>query len=103
MRAVFPLMLACGCLGLTGCVGTFSTRANGVGDWAGAYPGMAVAADVCLMGQGASELPSDLGRDVLALAIISTPIDLALDTALLPVDLLLWPFGFSKVASASGL
>ncbi|HEY9049939.1 MAG TPA: YceK/YidQ family lipoprotein [Gammaproteobacteria bacterium] len=81
---------------LSGCFGTYNTRImdhNQAKDtsWAGKYPYQAVALDV-----DAAANPRHGGAIVTIISIISIPLDLVVDTILLPVDLIMWPLGFEK-------
>ena len=73
---------------LSGCMGTLLTRTGG--SPIGGYPYQAVGLDVSLVrgSQGAGES--------LTYIFIITPLDFFLDTALLPLDLITWPFGLWK-------
>lgn len=116
-RLIALMIVAC----LGGC-GTFMTRifttessqgtdAKGQhSDFVGAYPYSAVGGDVALLmegidGRGPSPDPASTTdrQDQIAccvisafLAILSLPIDLAVDTVLLPADLVAWPFGWRR-------
>lgn len=70
---------------LTGC-GTICTRYPGGSDGVGARPYEAVVQDavICKSVEGC------------AMGILSMPVDIALDTVLLPVDLIAWPYGCKK-------
>ena len=70
---------------LTGC-GTLVSRTGHTSF--GAYPYQAIGTDVAVV---AVEKP-----DVKVLAFISIPLDLVLDTILLPPDLILWIAGHKK-------
>ena len=72
---------------ISGCLGTISTRDKG--NFAGGYPYQAVAFD----GYCVAEARGNLAPG----GLVSMPLDLVVDTVLLPIDLLLWPFGFKKV------
>ena len=90
-------LIACCLTGTTGCLGTVGTRfitAN-EGDWAGEYPFKAFVYDVKTI---ASDWHSDhtFGIGIPLLATFAWPWDIATDALLLPVDLILWPFGFRK-------
>ena len=74
------------CLNLSGCLlGTAYSRSGGENSF-GKYPYMAIAVDVKAMGS-----PAAAGWGVL-----SIPLDLVIDTVLMPVDLVLWPLGYTK-------
>lgn len=77
---------------MTGCVlGTAGTRVANEGDVAGRFPFQAVGSDV----ETVFSAPHP-HVDLRPLAVISIPLDLVMDVVLLPFDLILWPFGFSK-------
>ena len=86
-----PKLLSCviASFMLSGCLGTFSSRDC---DVVGKYPGMAIAEDFRVMGT-----PGPYGTGWLAvIALISLPVDIVVDTVLLPVDLIAWPFGLKR-------
>ncbi len=82
-------------IGLQGCAGTGETRIKNSGNWAGAYPGQAIASDFELIVNPPQSVPIPRYFFVVA-AILSFPVDIVADTVLLPVDLALWPFDFKK-------
>ena len=84
-------------LGSSGCLGTGVTRFVGEDDWAGKYPGQAVAFDVRAFTSDWEEGHAGEGILMPLLAIFSLPVDIAVDVLLSPVDLILWPLGFEKL------
>jgi len=76
----------------SGCVGTVFSRmpSSPMESPFGRYPGDAVVLDVKFMSEGDDKYHSAL---VGALSIIP---DIIIDTVLLPIDLIAWPFGFKK-------
>ena len=78
---------------LSGCAGTIVTRFGGsVNDpHFGAYPYQAPVIDLKLMGAGGK-----LGLFEFEVGILSLPLDIAIDTVFLPVDLIMWTFGCKK-------
>ncbi len=88
--ALFALMLC----SQTGCFGTMVTRGGDGGAFAGRYPFKAVASDVgMVINPGGSR---DMNAFIALIAFISIPVDLSVDAVLMPVDLVLWPFGFDR-------
>ena len=75
-------------------MGTAGTRFQN-GSFAGAYPYSAVGTDVVLA-KYISGNDDIHGFGYGAMGIISIPLDVLIDTALLPFDLIAWPFGFKK-------
>lgn len=87
------LLLAALCLSGCGTLITRTTMAMPGGDFAGAYPFQAVAVDVDGMFHQKSGLLEECCK---IMAFMSIPFDLAIDLVLSPIDLLLWPMGFTK-------
>ena len=79
---------------LQSCMGTGFTRLQD-GSFAGKYPYSAVGADAVMVKEAFGR-PVDHGGGFALVGIISFPLDIVLDTILLPVDLIAWPFGFEK-------
>lgn len=75
---------------LPGCVGTFLSRTDN--DIVGRYPGEAVLMDVALIVGSGDHISERVA------GIFSLIPDIALDTILLPADLIGWPFGLRKSA-----
>jgi hypothetical protein len=65
-------------------------------DWAGKYPLQAVAFDIVAMTSSWESGHAGEGILLPIVAILSLPVDLALDVLLSPLDLVLWPLGFDK-------
>lgn len=92
-------------IGLSGCAGTIATRINQK-SFAGAYPYSSMKNDWELATIGFTDkiqkstnayMPPPAAITVCTiLGVLSVPLDLALDTVFLPVDLVCWPLGFSK-------
>jgi hypothetical protein len=79
---------------LGGCAGTFDTRVASDADVVGSYPFQAVVVDVQTIADPVDKhVPSAF---IVVIAVLSIPLDLTIDAALSPVDLILWPFGFAK-------
>lgn len=88
---VFSLFLCSGC-------GTLFTRCGDNGNVIGKYPYSAVGKDIDMI----ASVESGVGYTILLIApsgLISLPIDIVVDTVLLPADLIAWPFGLSKDTS----
>lgn len=91
-------MLLASSILLNGClVGTLRTRTDcseNSADPFGGIPYSATASDISNLGQFNSD--DDVGGFVAIFSLISIPMDFMVDTIALPVDLVLWPFGFRK-------
>src|SRR5687768_1267295 len=96
MRTFIPVLAVCCCFCLTGCVGTLTSRSNPESDWVGKYPGEAIACDVYLMKEAIKFADPQDTESRMGLAMMSLPFDIAFDTIMLPVDLAVWPCGYSK-------
>jgi hypothetical protein len=100
MRSFHVCLVASTLIACTSCCGTLVTRGNGT--LFGAYPLMAVWADLELMQRigGETERLSDVVPITPLMSffggLLSLPIDIALDVVALPVDLTAWAFGNHK-------
>ena len=75
---------------LSGCAGTLVTRYwSHSGSSVGAYPYQAVAYDF-------KEAHDDFDFNSVLVLLCFLPLDVTVDTILLPVDLIAWPFGKKK-------
>jgi uncharacterized protein YceK len=79
---------------LQSCIGTASTRFQN-DSFVGAYPYSAVGTDLVLFGENLGK-PAHLGGFIALPSLISIPLDLVVDSILLPIDLITWPFGLRK-------
>jgi uncharacterized protein YceK len=116
------LLLLVAALPCAGCIGTLATRImtkdaeegaeaeDGDGSFIGAYPYASAAADIRVIqdafdmtshgatGEGVTERSSGVGCGVIGIivGVGSIPLDLVIDTVLLPADLIGWSFGLEK-------
>ncbi len=96
-KLLLALLLALLIVSQSGCIGTMLSRGNH--DFAGKYPLQAVACDIQHV---VNDKFDGLGILVVTGCIISVPVDLAVDVVLMPVDLVLWPFGFDRGSTDGG-
>ena len=79
-------------MSLSGCVGTIITRADGEGsNIIGAYPYQAVYSDCVVVAN-----PRDGGWRFSVFGVLSVPLDIVIDSVMLPFDLVAWPMGLHK-------
>ena len=79
------------CILFTGCVGTPLTRRvdkNNDAYWCGKYPYKAVVEDARLMFDDGCK-----AGIIAPMAFLSLPVDIAVDTVMIPVDLFAWCLG----------
>ena len=93
------LLAALQIVGAVGCAGTQFSRGYSGYDRFGKWPYQAVAID-CYAAK--DTFKGCLGDDPTMypvfglLGLVSMPVDICLDTILLPCDLILWPLGYQK-------
>lgn len=95
-RTLITTSFAFACLSMSGCVGTILSRTpdgNENVSFLGAYPYAGVVIDFRLASLTRS---GQLGDFSGPLPLISIPLDIVIDTVLLPGDLIAWPFGYRK-------
>lgn len=88
-------LLSCGCLGSY----VSRTSRDDKGDTAGKWPYQAVAQDLVVIAEplrNKEEWRREMANTFALYGLVSIPSDLVCDTILLPVDLVLWPWGFEK-------
>ena len=94
---IYRVLIIISCMCLSGCFGTFGTRTGN--QCVGEYPYKAIVLNVGGITEYAgNNNGSGFGSNFLMITIcvLSLPIDIAIDTVLLPVDLISWPFGMKK-------
>ena len=96
LRVTSILIVLSSCLVMPGCLGTYLSRTGGNG--CGKYPYLAIVYDVEVPLHVMDQPHESWGSKTAAVifGILSVPFDLALDTVLLPLDLIAWPLGGEK-------